>query len=257
MHVLTVLLLFLAAVSLASCAAPNDAPSSPTPQTRPIPRRVLFIGNSYTYVNDMPDVVSRLAAACDPPMTVETDRYTKGGYSFARHWTDGGAVEKIREGGWDVVVLQDKSTGPVNQPGPASMKKHAHLLHEEIDQIGARTVFYMTWARQHIPEMIEPLAKHYNEIADELGAGVAPVGRAWQAALAERPDLILLVKDSSHPNQLGSYLAACVFHATLTVRDPRGLPNAGLDEVSDADAAFLQKIAWQAVQEHGKSPWTK
>jgi len=255
MQVLTVLFLLCAAASLVSCAGPVDEPASPAPQQ--VPARVLFIGNSYTYCHDMPDVVSRLAAASDPPMTVETDRYTKGGYSFARHWTDGGAVKKIREGGWDVVVLQDKSTGPVNQPGPASMKTHARLLHEEIEKVGARTVFYMTWARQHIPEMIEPLAKHYNEIAEELGAGVAPVGRAWQAAFAAKPGLILHVKDRSHPNQHGSYLAACVFHATLTGRDPRGLPNAGLDEVSDADAAFLQKIAWQAVQEHGKSPWTK
>ena len=213
----------------------------------PAPRRVLFIGNSYTYCNDLPGTLSRLAAAGEPAMQIETDRCTPGGYSLERHWADGEALKKIRLGGWDVVVLQDKSTGPVDEPGPESMKAHARKFHAEIEKIGARTVFYMTWARQHRPEMIEPLAARYNEIAEELHAVAAPVGRAWQRAFAARPGLVLHVEDRSHPNALGTYLAACVFYATLTGRDPRGLPNGGLDAVSDADAAFLQRIAWETV----------
>ena len=211
------------------------------------PMRVLFIGNSYTYCNDLPGVLIRLAAAADPPLAVEAEHVTKGGWSLQQHWADGIAIEEIRRGGWDVVVLQDKSTGPVDWPGPVSMKAHARKFHAEIEKIGARTVFYMTWARQHKPEMIEPLAACYGEIAEELGAVAAPVGRAWQRALAQRPGLVLHVADRSHPNQLGSYLAACVFYATLTGRDPRGLPNGGLAAVSDEDAAFLQQVAWETV----------
>lgn len=211
------------------------------------PRRVLFVGNSYTYCNDLPGTVSRLAAAAEPPVRIETGHVTRGGWSLEKHWAGGGAQERIRRGGWDVVVLQDKSTGPIDEPGPESMKAHARKFHAEIEKIGAKTVFYMTWARQHRPAMIEALAKHYEEIADELGAAVAPVGRAWQRALAARPGLALHVEDRSHPNELGTYLAACVFYATLTGRDPRGLGTGGLNQVTDVDAAFLQGIARQTV----------
>jgi len=218
----------------------------PTEKTDP-DLRVLFVGNSYTYCNDLPGTLARLGAGAAPPTAIEAEHCTRGGWSLQQHWKSGEAAAQIRAGGWDVVVLQDRSTGPIESPGPESMKLHAARFDEEIRRAGARTVFYMTWAREHRPEMIEALAREYNARAAELGATVAPVGRAWQAAFAARPGLVLHVEDRSHPNELGTYLAACVFYATLTGRDPRGLANGGLADVTDADAAFLQQIAWQTV----------
>jgi len=87
------------------------------------------------------------------------------------------------------------------------------------------------------------------------------VGGAWRNCLIERPKLELYHADNSHPTPAGSYLAACVFYAVLTGRNPRHLPaqitvdlQAGAGKVkraaatlSDQDAAFLQRIAWGAV----------
>ncbi|HUS92669.1 MAG TPA: hypothetical protein VM695_12505 [Phycisphaerae bacterium] len=210
--------------------------------------RVLFVGNSYTFCNDLPGTLARLAGAAEPPTVIEVDSSVRGGWSLQQHWAAGEAARRIREGGWDVVVLQDKSTGPIDSPGPESMKLHAAKFDEKIRLAGARTVLYMTWARQHRREMIETLAREYDARAAELGATVAPVGRAWQAAFAAGGGLVLHVEDQSHPNQHGTYLAACVFYAVLTGRDPRGLPNGGLTDVPDADAAFLQRVAWETVQ---------
>src|SRR5262249_46570037 len=94
----------------------------------------------------------------------------------------------------------------------------------------------------------------------------APVGLAWQAALKARPDFALHVADKSHPNPAGSYLAACVFYATIYGQSPKGLSahitgtivdhtgkigdaQGELVNLSKEDSAFLQKVAWQTTRQ--------
>ena len=191
-----------------------------------------------------------------------------------------------------MVILQENSLQPILNR--ESMRHYAHILHKEIWNQGAKTVFYLTWARQHIPQMqdgSDPAAspnyaramyqmagaKHagdfevwcrqhksglvgglngaYFDIAKELNAVVAPVGMAWKKALTAHPALVLHEPDDSHPNPTGSYLAACVFYATLFDKSPVGLPGEFktwgrvLVRVSPDEAKQLQEIAWQAVQE--------
>ncbi len=255
------------------------------------PMKVLFIGNSYTSVNDLPSLVEALAEAAGG-RKIETDQYLPGGYTFEQHANDKKALEKIREKKWDVVVLQEQSLFPVLNR--KSMHKHAHTLQEEISKRGAKTVFYLTWARQDIPQMqngadpatspgyaramfqvigltkvkdFEALCEQhkaglagglngaYFDIANELDATVAPVGIAWQKALAADPNLALHQPDKSHPNPTGSYLAACVFYATLFDKSPVGLPgelkkeSRVLVRVAPDEATALQEIAGQSVQE--------
>ena len=114
------------------------------------PMKVLFIGNSYTSVNDLPSLVVGLAEAAGG-RKIETDQHLPGGCTFERHVKDKKAIEKIRERKWDVVVLQEHSLQPILNR--ESMHKYARILHEEISKQGAKTVFYLTWARQHIPQM--------------------------------------------------------------------------------------------------------
>jgi hypothetical protein len=257
----------------------------------PPPLEVLFIGNSYTYVNDLPSLVAGLAEAAGG-RSIDVDRHLVGGCTLERHVKDKKAVDKIREKRWDVVVLQEHSLRPVLER--YRMHRYARVLDQEIKRQGAKTVFYLTWARQDIPEMqegAEPAASPgyvramyqisgrartldfnawckqeraglagglngaYFDIARELGAGVAPVGAAWKNALAADPALVLHQADKSHPGPKGSYLAACVFYATLLGRSPVGLPGeisrAGrvLVRVAPEEAKSLQEIAWKTVQE--------
>jgi hypothetical protein len=88
-------------------------------------------------------------------------------------------------------------------------------LNERIQEVGAETVLYMTWARQHIPEMIDDLADAYISLAKKINAKVAPVGIAWKNALDANPELILHTEDKSHPTPIGSYLTACIFYSTF------------------------------------------
>ena len=89
------------------------------------------------------------------------------------------------------------------------------------------------------------LANGYEDLAKRLGASVAPVGLAWAEALAGRPGLELWESDGQHPSKLGSYLAACVFYATLTHRDPR--ESSFTADLTPSDARYLQKAAANIV----------
>lgn len=228
-----------------SCLGIANAQSDDIDDTNTI--SVLLIGNSYTYRNDLPGLLSRISANANSSVTIETAHHTRGGYNLGQHWYEGQAVSRIRED-WDFVVLQEYSTRPINYP--ATMREFARKFDEEIKASGAQTIFYMTWARQYDPGMIEELAQVYTDIAIELGARLAPVGRAWEKSLKERPDLILHTEDQSHPNVHGSYLAACVFYTVLTGKSPLGLSNGGLNQISDEEAEFLQRIAFDSVEEY-------
>jgi hypothetical protein len=227
--------------------------------------RVLFIGNSYTFGNNLPRLVAALAASAGRPMT--TEMVTKGGTTLAQHWQDGQALAAIRRGNWDYVILQEHSTfgsttvvkGVAQIGPPDSFFKYARLFDIQIKKIGAKTLFFLTWARRNAPQNQAVLDAAYLSIAQELHALVAPVGMAWADALQARPTLVLHQADLSHPDSLGSYLAACVFYATIYHQSPVGLTyhildkaKNGLVDLNESDVTFLQTIAWKTVlQESG------
>jgi hypothetical protein len=219
------------------------------------PVRVLFIGNSFTAINDVPALTARLAASARPPIAMETEFVGEGGATLQRHWEAGRALEAIRRGGWRFVVLQDQGalghyddgSAPPRVADPARFHEYARRFDAEIRKAGGRTVLLMTWARLDAPETQAVLARAYEDIGAELKAAVIPAGIAWHLALAERPAMRLHHSDRSHPAAAGSYLAACAIYAALSGRTPEGLSGDAL--VSDEDAAFLQRIAWRALRE--------
>ncbi|HLF08578.1 MAG TPA: SGNH/GDSL hydrolase family protein [Dehalococcoidia bacterium] len=227
------------------------------------PLRVLFVGNSYTYYHDMPGLVGQLAAAAGEPRPLETELVVASGASLQRHWERGQAAARIREAPWDYVVLQEQSTLPIFNP--AQMHEAVRLFDGAVKESGARTLLYLTWARRNLPRQQSAISRAYIAIVEELGATVVPVGVAWQRALGERSDLVLHMKDQSHPNPLGAYLAACVFYATLYETSPVGLEvrtvharstsaprsNRPPVELGAEDAALLQRVAWETVQDRG------
>jgi len=210
--------------------------------------RVLFIGNSLTHLNDLPQLTARLAASAHPPRALEAEEVGEGGATLKRHWEAGRALEAIRKGKWDYVVLQEQGGLPIRDP--KMHYEYARLFDAEIKKAGGKTVFFQTWASQDAPQEMALLARANAGIAGELKAIVAPVGLAWQKALQENPKFVLHWSDGSHPNAAGTYLAACVFYEVLYSASPEGLSQWNL---SEADAAFLQRIAWQTAREYQRA----
>ena len=248
---------------------------SPVTAQKAVPaRRVLFIGNSYTYFNNLPQMLAGLANAATPAQPFEAEMVTVGGATLKRLWEQGEALAAIKRGGWAFVVLQEQSTlgtapmvdGKVQIADPKTFHEYARLFDAEIKKAGAQTVFYLTWARQNAPETQAQLTAAYTAIAKELKAMLVPVGPAWAAALQKQPQLALHIADKSHPTAAGTYLAACVFYATLTGRPATNLPNVVTGTLVDAsgkakeappgelvrlrvdEAQLLQQIAWETAK---------
>lgn len=224
-------------------------------------KKILFLGNSYTAVNNLPDIIYRLALADGD--TIVFDSYTPGGYTFESHSTDPAAIAKINAQAWDFVVLQEQSQRPSFDPQqvavevlPYAMKLDSLIHH---NNPCTQTVFYMTWGRKYgdasncafyppvctYAGMQERLRESYLLMGEQNHARVAPVGIAFQHSIAIDSTLELYNADQSHPSLAGSYLAACTFYATLFKRNPVG--NTFISQLTANVAAYLQDVAAHTV----------
>lgn len=207
-------------------------------------RRMLFVGNSFTSRNDLPRMLAELAAKAEPPLAIATQMIVAGGASLRRHLNAGVVQRALDTGRFDDVVLQEQSTLPLKNP--RRYRENVIELERAIAAAGARTVLYLTWARQSAaPQAQVDLDQRGAALAAETGATAVVVGRAWQAARASVPALALYADDGSHPTAAGSYLAACVFLAELFARRPA---TAGVSDRLGIDrdsAARIEAIAWE------------
>jgi hypothetical protein len=213
--------------------------------------KILFIGNSYTFYNDLPRIFSELMAS--DGYNVVVGQETQGGWSLSNHYNSSGTTKKIKIGNWDYVVLQEQSV--VNNPA-TSMFPAVRSIDELIRRNGADTILFMTWGRRDgLPNSGHPdfasmqsqIEQNYMDIGKELGLTVAPVGKAWELALKFDPNLPLWDKDGSHPSPSGTYLAACVFFTILSGKSPEGL--AYIANLEPETAELIQSFAAQSVLE--------
>lgn len=216
--------------------------------------RVLFVGNSLTFVNEMPELLTHLVESDPANRPIFAVRFSPGGYTLAQAADNhqlGGLLDDAR---WDYVVLQEQS-GRVELEGPDRdmyMLPPARALAGRIRSLGGRPILFATWGDRNggaapgdsYAAMQDRIDETYREVAGEIAAPIAPVGMAWAEALRQRPTIDLWQADGHHPSLLGSYLAACVFYALLYHRDPKSSYTAGL---SRSDAVFLQRVARSVI----------
>jgi hypothetical protein len=219
--------------------------------------RVLFVGNSFTFRNGLAAMVHDLAVYDPGGPQLFAVEYAGPGWTLENAAASTGLKRLLKNVRWNVVVLQEQSQllSFPRADWERETYPFAHKLHDAVSHEGARTLLFMTWGyrlgdRGNLPDdtflaMQERLAQGYGELAAELPATLAPVGLAWAEALRERPGLALWASDGKHPNEAGSYLAACVFYKALTGRDPsRSRFTAGLQP---EEAHFLQRIAGESA----------
>jgi len=217
-----------------------------------IPNKILFIGNSLTYYNGgLEHHLMELAKSANPPLDIQAESLVKPGKPLEWIWNHTKAREVISEGDYDVVVLQDALT----LAGVDSFHVYTRLFVEEIRAAGAEPLLFMTWVRRELT--MEEIIEAFIDIGEELDVEIAPVGLAWERAIEERPDLDLYRSDKLHPSIHGSYLAVNVFYATIFEKSPVGLSYLASHQdgarydatVNEEEGAFLQRIAWETVQE--------
>jgi hypothetical protein len=185
------------------------------------------------------------------------------------HLSRGEALAAVRRGGWNVIVLQEQSTRPIESP--ASTVRDVMRIADEAGRVGAQLRLYLTWARETRPASQDTLTTTYTNAAAISGASVFPVGEAWRAARADKAVAAALAQskvalfdtDGSHPSPAGTYLAACVIYASLYGHSPVGLPpttrrttdepkpgapaSAPVAAIPADLARELQRVAWETV----------
>lgn len=193
--------------------------------------RVLFVGNSLTYVNDLPNTFSALASSGGHQ--VEVAMIAEGGAHLYDHASATNFLTMLTSSQWDYVVLQEQSQLPaieysrINDMYPA-----IRTLTKQAKDNNAQPILFQTWARQggspengmpNYESMQYEVDQGYLRIANELNIPTAYVGLAWFRALKEHPQLQLWQEDGNHPTEQGTYLAACIFYVTLFHETPVGL----------------------------------
>lgn len=186
----------------------------------------LFIGNSFTYMNEMPKLFDAIATNAGKNVYVKSD--TKGGANFEEHSNRPSVYKSIRSHKWDNVILQGYSREFIHA---ASYVDSATVpyLNKILDSIYANNpctnvYFFMTWGYEEGFGGYE-YTKDYEGMADTIHGGylrigehyqlpVVPVGKVWKnVKTSSRAKLY--IHDKFHPNIRGSYLAASTFFSAF------------------------------------------
>lgn len=220
---------------------------------------VLFIGNSYTGSNNLPNTFRQVALSLGDTVTVASS--APGGYTLQQHAAHAPTLDAINAQPWDFVVLQEQSQLGAFPVEMTTTELGAQQLVAAIEQNWECTypVFYMTWGRENgdaqncasfpfmctYAGMQQALHNNYVYFATMNDAYVSPVGAAWKQVRDLHPEIDLYVADGSHPSVAGTYLAACVFYCTL-YQEPcvEATFNSSLDA---GTAAILRGIASSTV----------
>lgn len=207
------------ALLLSACLSGSGGPSGP--QLIGDGTRVLFIGNSHTYVNDVPGILQSLADSAGGER-VAVASIALPNYALIDHWTEGVAPREIANGGWAWVVMQQGWT-PVGIYRD-TLRLAAKNFGVEISKIGAKGALYQTWPPTSRPQDFEASILSYELAAADINGVVLPVARAWLETWKRDPGAPLYAADGLHASVNGSYLAAVVMYAKILNRSPVGLP---------------------------------
>lgn len=174
--------------------------------------RVLFIGNSLTYSNDLPAIVQALAEATrQQPLIYKTIAFPN--FSLEDHWNQKDARKAIAKGGWDVVVMQQ---GPsASGEGRALLLEYTGRFAEEIRRAGGRPALYMVWPAASRRQDFKGVSASYRQAAEAVDGLLFPVGEAWLNTWRRSPEMALYSDDGFHPAMAASYLAALVIYEQL------------------------------------------
>jgi hypothetical protein len=231
--------------------------------------RVLFIGNSYTGTNDLPQIVANMAASTRD--TLVYGMSAPGGTSFFNHVDPSSTsyihtLKMLRAGGWDYVVVQEQSVSPA-MPPDHFYRWSAPYAKQLVDSVKlynpcAEIIFYMTWGRKNgLPDncagyptwpylctyhsMDSVIRARYMEMTDSNKATVSPVGAVWRYIRSHYPSIELYDADESHPAPAGSYAGACSFY-TAIFKKPAALITYNFS-LSSTDAANIRTAASRVV----------
>ncbi len=222
--------------------------------------KILFIGNSYTYRNDMPSIFENIAISKGKKVYVQDCTLGKATlFIQSRRFEVKNAISKEN---WDFIIIQGSSRDFVKAPSIIKNKTKPALekIIKSIQNNNPTTkmLFYMTWGYRNgfkpidevntFDKMSNLIEKRYLSLYKTYDIGVVPVGMAWKDVRKKRSEVILYVKDGAHPSLKGSYLAASCFYSAIFNESSVGSSYYG--KLGPKICYFLQSIASKNVLYH-------
>lgn len=184
--------------------------------------RVLFVGNSFTYFFNLPQVLSSMAET--QGIEIITRQSTVGGSNLEEHWKEqkGTRTRKLIDSlKWDYVVLNNHSRSPIDTPD--EFMEYGSKFIELVRSKGATPIIMQTWGYKSNPLMIRPLVEGYKKLAESTNCAYVPAGELFMEARKWRPDLEFF-QDDKHPSSNGTYLLGLAFFKYFTGKSTAGIP---------------------------------
>lgn len=205
--------------------------------------KILFVGNSLTYVHDVPGLVRQLAAHDDLSVSTATIAYPD--FALEDHWNNG-IADEIRRLRADIVVMQQ---------GPSSLvDNRAHLVHWSqqlaavVREAGGEPALYMVWPDATRRFAFADVETSYAQAAQAVGGRLLPAGTTWLRAWDEDSELPLYAGDGLHASYLGALAAAQTIYAGLFDVDASSI-NALNDNVSPARMSVLREAVAASIEQ--------
>jgi hypothetical protein len=210
-------------------------------------KNVLFLGNSYTYENNLPQMTADLSASAGDSLIFDSN--TMGGATFDSHGASSVSMGKIMQGGWDYLILQGQSLELFGNFGGIHPSPDAEYLDNVFNVFNpcGETMYYMTWGRKngiggYTYELMDSMIHaNYVWLADTSDGVVSPVGAVWRYIRQNHPLIELYQPDESHPSVAGTYDAACSFYSAIFRKDPTQCTFGST--LPPADAAIIRSAA--------------
>jgi hypothetical protein len=208
--------------------------------------KVLFVGNSLTYYNDLPGLVEQLSCRQSKPIQVESVTWPWATLKF--HWETGIAARKLGQSHWDYVILQEFSTLPATDP--RATIEDFRRFNELINHSGAALIIFENWTHLRRPQDEPAMAATYRDVQATTGGVMAPIGTAFRDCQKTRPQIDLIEhgfgEDGRHSTVAGTYLAACVISRVIYHQPAVNLPSeiSGIN-LTPSVARDLQRVADQ------------
>ncbi len=220
--------------TLACALALQLAAFSSACAVEPAPLRILFVGNSYLYTNDLPARVRQLAK--QRGVVLETELRASPNYALSDHLRDRGFVSALAQP-WDWIVLQQ---------GPSSLPASGEDLVASVTAIAARLrgtstriALLAAWPAAGRAATSQAGEANYRQAAEAVDACVLPVAAAWRLAGDTEGMPVLYQIDQLHPNRSGTRLSAMIVARGLLGPDARDPGETAM--VQTVDAAYAQE----------------
>jgi len=183
--------------------------------------KILFIGNSFTYTNNVPAILAWMLNKQQPNHHFRIESFTLPSYSLQQHMQRNEIKNLLSNRAWDFVILQEQSGAAFE--GQSAVRSSFGAFLSLVQTTGAKPLMVMTWADRGEFANEGIISQTYRRTGRDLNLTILPVGDLFFYVQEKYPQIALYLDDCHHPDVAGAYLYALTVYSQLF--GDKNLPN--------------------------------